>query len=89
MIWTTAFIIDWIGRMSNKYGGIVVDLTDNNKQLDWGQALCRECYGKDWPKLVGDDPIPEDVKRAKEWEAGWFSDWMQPPEARESHETPK
>ena len=41
------WVLYWMGRMAKKYGGIVYD-KETGEIWDWGQALCRECYGKDW-----------------------------------------
>ncbi|RPI49301.1 MAG: hypothetical protein EHM49_10120 [Deltaproteobacteria bacterium] len=70
----TDWVIDWIYRMSKAYGGIVH--SKEGKTYDWGQALCRECYGSDWIKLVGENPTPSDVIRAQEWEAGNWPEWV-------------
>ena len=71
----TRFVIDWCGRMAMRFGGPVYDTSQPSKLFDWGQALCRECYGIDWNDNVPDDPTSEDVERAKDWEAGDWPEW--------------
>lgn len=74
VFWTLA----WIGRMAKKYGDVVYE--KNGEILDWGQALCRECYGPDWNnkiiELDIDSPSCEDIERAKKWEKGEIPDWV-------------
>ena len=66
----TKIVIEWIGRMSRKYGGTVT--TNDGEKLDWGQALCRARYGKDWNKITTEEGIeePDDeaVTIAMKWE---------------------
>lgn len=74
----TFYILNWIQRMSYKFGGIVY--TKNGKKLDWGQALCRERWGKNWNKILTEKniihPDNKDIKIAKEWEkSGIFPLW--------------
>jgi len=75
---TTRFIIDWISRMAQTYGGSVY--TKEGKCLDWGQAICYEQYGKDWNKYLDDndieDPDEESLRLAKKWESGEHPDWV-------------
>lgn len=71
----TRYVLDWIGRMAHRWGGTVFDRTDATKKYDWGQALCREQYGPGWNDVVGEDPTPEDVERAKVWEEGDWPEW--------------
>jgi len=69
------WVINWIFRMTQKYGATVLD--KNGKTWDWGQALCRECYGEDWndnPNLP-DTPSWEDVSKAKRCEEKLW-DWI-------------
>jgi len=69
------WIINWIFRMSKKHGGIVFD--KNGKIWDWGQALCRECYGENWiNERLPESPTIESVKRAQQWEAGDIPSWV-------------
>ena len=68
------WVIDWIARMGQKYDGIVYEKT--GKKWDWGQALCRECYGPDWNDIVPESPSWEDIERAKRWETGEIPDWV-------------
>jgi hypothetical protein len=79
-------LVDWTGVMANKYGGIVIE-KHTFKQLDWGQALCRDLYGKNWhidPDFLEvssyppEEPAPQYVlDRAREWkENGGMPDWV-------------
>lgn len=72
------WVLDWIDRMAKHYGGTVYD--KNGKRWDWGQALCRECYGEDWNTEIGrlnvQTPSPEDIDRAKRWEEGELPEWF-------------
>lgn len=64
------WVVNWTSRMTHKHGATVYDR--NGSVWDWGQALCRECYGEDWnndPELP-DTPSWEDVFRAQEMEKG-------------------
>ena len=74
LIYETRWVVDWIGRMTQKYGATVYE--KNGKWWDWGQALCRECYGEEWNKLNLIDPTMEDVRRAKAWEDGDIPEWV-------------
>ena len=50
---------NWISIMGVKHGGLV--RTVDGESLDWGQALCRFVYGKDWktdPDYLRDNEIP-------------------------------
>ena len=67
----TQYIINWIGRMTVKYGGAVYE-KDKYYPWDWGQALARECYGPGWNEVVPNDPSSDDVLVAKEWLNGNF-----------------
>ena len=71
------WVSDWISRMAEKYGGAVYDT--NGKTWDWGQALCRECYGEDWNDVIAElgieTPSREDIDRERRWEAGELPDW--------------
>jgi hypothetical protein len=71
----TQYVIDWIGRMTRKYGGAVYE-KKRGTWWDWGQALCREQYGEDWNDIVPPDPTIDDVIRASAWEKGDFPDWV-------------
>lgn len=66
-------VIDWIGRMSVRYGGRVSD-NETGRAWDWGQALCREQYGADFGKWP-DSPTGADVARAIRWERGEWPAW--------------
>jgi len=68
------WILDWIGRMAAKHGGTVYEKDDGC--WDLGQALCRECYGKDWMSVVPETPSWDDIHRAQEWEQGKIPDWV-------------
>ena len=72
------WVVDWTSRMAEKYGGVVYD--KSGKVWDWGQALCRECYGKDWNseimRLGIETPSWEDIDRAKRWENGELPSWF-------------
>lgn len=68
------WVLDWIGRMNQKYGAVVYE--KGNGWWDWGQALCRECYGKDWIKIVPENPTWDDIRRAQEWEQGKIPNWV-------------
>lgn len=74
-------LCDWISRMSVKHGGTVYDL-ETGKDLDWGQALCREVYGVDWmnnpDKKAADESDtcpPEVLDAATSWENGKWPKW--------------
>ena len=72
------WIIDWIHRMCEKYGGIVYD--NDGPTLDWGQAICRGRYGLEWSGILSekqiDRPDIEAILLAREWEKGLLPDWM-------------
>lgn len=61
--------------MTVKHGGKVYE-KDRHQWWDWGQALCREQYGKDWNNLTPDEPTDEDRQRAWSWEGGDIPDWV-------------
>ena len=69
------WIIDWIIRMTHRYGGKVYE---KNRYMwwDWGQAIAREQYGEDWNDIVPAEPSNEDVLRAREWEQGNIPSWV-------------
>ena len=81
---TWEWLINWTGRMAQKYGGTVWE--KSGKWWDWGQAICREMYGLHWNESEGfkivsnqDDsaPVPlEVIKRAEEWEKGEWPNWV-------------
>ena len=72
------WVVDWTGRMARRYGGTVYD--KSGKTWDWGQALCRECYGEDWNNEISrlgiETPSWEDINRARRWENGELPDWF-------------
>jgi len=68
-------VIDWIGRMAREYGGSVYE-KNIYYAWDWGQALCRECYGSSWNDVVPETPTWNDVSRAISWENGEWPDWV-------------
>jgi hypothetical protein len=80
----TEVIIGWIGRMANNFGGEVFD-RELNRIWDWGQALCRLRWGKDWMnnqefrdlESQAPSPLPDDtdVANAKAWETGQWPEW--------------
>jgi hypothetical protein len=71
-------VLEWAKRMSKNYGNTVLD--KNNKQYDWGQALCRERFGINWESHMRTNniaiPTQEDLNRALEWEDGNAPDWV-------------
>ena len=73
------WVLCWISRMTKKYGGTVID-KETGKTWDWGQALCRECYGIDWNNIIAEQgietPTWEDIARAKRWEEGEVPKWF-------------
>ena len=78
MDYNTVYILDWIKRMSDKFGGIVY--TKDGQKFDWGQALCRERWGKNWNEILTKknivSPDYKDIEIAKEWEeTGIFPFW--------------
>ncbi len=70
----TEAVIDWIGRMTARFGPSVFD-HDLGRQWDWGQALCREQYGPGWTTLAPTEPTLESVRIAADWEAGRWPTW--------------
>ncbi len=54
----TEAVIDWIGRMTARFGPSVFD-HELGRQWDWGQALCREQYGPGWTTLALEEPTLE------------------------------
>lgn len=68
-------VVDWTGRMSNKYGGTVYE-KGVNLRMDWGQALARECYGPNWNDIVPESPTRDDLHRAIRWENGDIPEWV-------------
>jgi len=72
------WVLDWTDRMARRYGGTVYD--KKGLRWDWGQALCRECYGEDWnneiDRLNIQTPSLEDIDRAKRWEEGELPEWF-------------
>lgn len=68
------WVLNWMGRMARRYGGTVHD--KSGKTWDWGQALCRECYGENWNNIVPETPSWEDIDRARRWEKGELPDWF-------------
>lgn len=78
------WVIEWIKRMGRRYDGIVYE--KNGKTWDWGQALCRECYGPDWSNIIGESPTQDDIERARRWEAGDIPKWVDKRLTRNSQE---
>jgi len=75
MKWETLYIMDWITRMSKKYGHTVQAVGKKIPICDWGQALCVEVYGentKEWP----DEPSTENVIEAAKWESDGPPKWI-------------
>ena len=68
------WVLDWTTRMARKHGGTVYE--KQGKSWDWGQALCRECYGPDWNNIVPETPTWNDIARAKRWEEGEIPEWV-------------
>ena len=81
---TWQYIIDWTLRMAHKHGGSVYE--KDGAEWDWGQALCRETYGRYWmtseefeenEKIPLDEPAPERfISNAKKWESGIHPEWV-------------
>ena len=81
---TWQYIIDWVTRMAWKYGGSVYE--KDGKEWDWGQALCRETYGKNWmtdeefnknEEIPPEEPAPKRfLEDAIKWEKGIHPDWV-------------
>lgn len=73
------WVLGWIDRMCDKYGGTCRE--KNGKTWDWGQALCRLCYGSDWNNIISkqniETPTWEDIEKAKKWENGKMPNWFQ------------
>ena len=67
--------IAWIERMTKKLGATVYE-KDRGMWWDWGQALCRECYGKEWNDLHLETPTWDNIQRALEWEKGKVPGWV-------------
>ena len=68
-----AWVMAWVIRMAEKHGGTVCE---KGRAWDWGQALCRECYGENWQDVVPETPTRDDIKRAMQWENGDIPDWV-------------
>lgn len=68
------WVLDWIERMARKHGGTVYE--KNGESWDWGQALCRECYGEDWMEKVPATPTWDDIAQGRRWENGEIPDWV-------------
>lgn len=53
------------------------DRENSLNQLDWGQALCREMYGIDWPAHLPEDGDigPGAEERALSWACGEWPEW--------------
>jgi hypothetical protein len=81
---TWQYLINWVNKMALKYGGTVYE--KDGKQWDWGQALCRETYGRDWmnseefnanEEIPPEEPAPERfVSDAQKWEKGIHPEWV-------------
>ena len=72
-------VLKWTVRMGDKYGEKV--FSNDGEELDWGQALCREIYGKDWSSYMSENSIsvPEqkDLDLALSWEScGIHPEWL-------------
>jgi len=70
--------------MAQKYDGVVYDRIMGGWRggMDWGQALCRECFGIHWQKHPhfkaleeNDGPTQKEADRAKRWEEGEWPIW--------------
>jgi len=72
------WVLDWTSRMTQRFGGTCYE--KNGKTWDWGQALCRLCYGEGWNNYITEHnietPSRGDIEKAKEWEAGKNPDWF-------------
>ena len=71
------FVLEWVNRMSERFGSTIQDMSGN--EYDWGQALCRECYGDHWDDFMKKHnvtmPGAEAVEIAKRWEDGEIPEW--------------
>ncbi len=75
------FIIGWVERMTMRFGGTVYD--ENGKTWDWGQALCRELHGEDWPNSpdysnINEMEYPPDyvIQACENWESNPHPSWV-------------
>ena len=70
--------LDWIYKMADKYGGICYE--KNGKSWDWGQALCRLCYGADWQNYIVKNDITtpswDDLEKGQRWFEGETPEWF-------------
>jgi hypothetical protein len=84
---TWQYLIDWCGIMAEKYNRGECYEKDRALSWDWGQALMRLAYGKDWMEnaefhkmndtIPPEDPAPQFiVNMAKEWANGKEPDWF-------------
>lgn len=90
---TWQYLIDWCSRMAQKYGGII---WEDDKAMDWGQAICRAAYGPDWVnnadfkqfnEMPADEPAPDYViETARQWEAGEWPEWVTKPKIEVNNE---
>lgn len=72
-------IFGWVKRMSEKNGSIVI--SKDGTKYDWGQALCREQFGKEWQSYMIENniriPTEQDLEKAIKWENGEIPDWVE------------
>jgi hypothetical protein len=70
-------ILEWVNRMNLAHGNTIKDKDGN--EYDWGQALCRECYGEDWSNYMVENniryPEQKELDRAIKWENGEIPEW--------------
>jgi hypothetical protein len=84
----TVNVLGWVDYMAQTHGGTVWQ--QDGKQLDWGQALMRECYGPEWNEKVSEaetiadakgvpedgPPTWDDWQRALRWAEGEWPEWV-------------
>jgi len=68
------WVLGWIDRMVDRYGGCIYD--KNGLVHDWGQALARTCYGDNWTEVVPENPTDLDITKAIDWEKGNCPAWV-------------
>lgn len=87
---TWQYLIDWCSVMAERYGSSTCWEKETEdlcaKQWDWGQAMCRLAYGRDWMnhpdfarcnEISPEESAPQELMAAaKEWEGGKEPDWF-------------
>ena len=75
------FIMEWVNRMTKQHGVALYD--EEGTEYNWGTALCRELYGKDWQDYMYKNditcPDADAVSKAEIWENGDLPDWIHLP----------